>query len=74
MIICFDLTHCLKGVTLCNDNGSQFIANKVRHYLRHFKGNKEFTHIAFLNKSLTMILSMVYFKERSVKALTLNVL
>jgi transposase InsO family protein len=41
-----DLTHGLKGVTVRNDNGSQFIANKVRHYLRHLDAHQEFTHIA----------------------------
>ena len=35
MINRIDLTHGLKGVTVRNDNGSQFIANKVRHYLRN---------------------------------------
>lgn len=40
------LTHDLKGVTVRNDNGSQFIANKVRHYLRTLEANQEFTHIA----------------------------
>jgi transposase InsO family protein len=46
MIGRIDLTHGLKGVTVRNDNGSQFIANKVRHYLRTLEANQEFTHIA----------------------------
>jgi putative transposase len=46
MINRIDLTHGLKGVTVRNDNGSQFIANKVRHYLRTLEANQEFTHIA----------------------------
>lgn len=36
----------IKGVTVRNDNGSQFIANKVKHYLRSEEANQEFTHIA----------------------------
>lgn len=46
MISRIDLTHGLKGVIVRNDNGSQFIANKVRHYLRYLEANQEFTHIA----------------------------
>lgn len=46
MINRVQLTHDLKGVTVRNDNGSQFIANKVRHYLRTLEANQEFTHIA----------------------------
>lgn len=46
MISRIDLTHGLKGVTVRNANGSQFIANKVRHYLRYLEANQEFTHIA----------------------------
>lgn len=46
MISRIDLKHGLKGVTVRNDNGSQFIANKVRHYLRTLEANQEFTHIA----------------------------
>lgn len=41
-----DLSHGLKGVTLRNDNGSQFIANKVRQHLRTLDVNQEFTHVA----------------------------
>jgi putative transposase len=46
MISRIHLIHGLKGVTVRNDNGSQFIANKVRHYLRMLEANQEFTHIA----------------------------
>ena len=46
MINRIDLCHGLKGVTVRNDNGSQFIANKVRHYLRNLEARQEFTHIA----------------------------
>ena len=46
MISRVDLAHSLKGVTVRNDNGSQFIANKVRHYLRILEANQEFTHVA----------------------------
>lgn len=46
MISRIDLRHGLKGVNVRNDNGSQFIANKVRHYLRTLEANQEFTHIA----------------------------
>jgi transposase InsO family protein len=46
MISRIDLVHGLKGVTVRNDNGSQFIANKVRHYLRELEAKQEFTHIA----------------------------
>ena len=46
MINRIDLTHGLKGVTVRNDNGSQFIANKVSHYLRNLDAHQEFTHIA----------------------------
>lgn len=40
------LRHDLKGVTLRNDNGSQFIANKVRHHLRSLDVRQEFTHVS----------------------------
>ena len=36
----------IKGVTIRNDNGSQFIANSVKQYLRSAEANQEFTHIA----------------------------
>jgi putative transposase len=38
--------HGLKGVCIRNDNGSQFIAGKVREYLKHIEAVQEFTHIA----------------------------
>ena len=41
-----DLQHSLKGVNVRNDNGSQFIAHKVRFFLRQSEANQEFTHIA----------------------------
>jgi len=46
MIRRVDLSHPLKGVILRNDNGSQFIANKVRHYLSTLNVHQEFTHVA----------------------------
>jgi putative transposase len=46
MINRIDIAHGLKGVVVRNDNGSQFIANKVRHYLRTLEAHQEFTHIA----------------------------
>jgi putative transposase len=39
-------TYGIKGVTIRNDNGSQFIANNVKQYLRAAEANQEFTHIA----------------------------
>jgi putative transposase len=36
----------IKGVTIRNDNGSQFIANNIKQYLRTAEANQEFTHIA----------------------------
>jgi len=41
-----DLQHGIKGVNIRNDNGSQFIANDVRQFLRVAEANQEFTHIA----------------------------
>ena len=41
-----DLEHSLKGVNVRNDNGSQFIAHRVRFFLRSSEANQEFTHIA----------------------------
>lgn len=35
-----------RGVTIRNDNGSQFIADSVKEYLRSAEANQEFTHIA----------------------------
>lgn len=46
MISRVNLVYGLKGVIVRNDNGSQFIANKVRHYLRTLEAHQEFTHIA----------------------------
>lgn len=40
------LMHNLKSVTIRNDNGSQFIAHKVREYLRQLEANQEFTHVS----------------------------
>ncbi|WP_229310852.1 IS3 family transposase [Larkinella arboricola] len=39
-------THELKGVILRNDNGSQFIAHKVRNFLKSSEVRQEFTHVA----------------------------
>lgn len=36
----------IKGVTIRNDNGSQFIANDVKQFLRAAEANQEFTHVA----------------------------
>lgn len=36
----------VKGVTLRNDNGSQFLAHKVRGYLKEMGVYQEFTHVA----------------------------
>jgi transposase InsO family protein len=36
----------IKGVTIRNDNGSQFIANSVKQYLKAAEAHQEFTHIA----------------------------
>lgn len=36
----------IKGVTIRNDNGSQFIANDVKQFLRATEANQEFTHVA----------------------------
>lgn len=36
----------LKGVSLRNDNGSQFLAHRVRDYLKELGVYQEFTHIA----------------------------
>jgi transposase InsO family protein len=41
-----DLKHSLKGVIVRNDNGSQFIAHKVRYFLRTSEASQEFTHVA----------------------------
>jgi putative transposase len=36
----------IKGVTVRNDNGSQFIANQVKQFLASLEARQEFTHIA----------------------------
>jgi len=41
-----DLKYGLKGVIIRNDNGSQFIAHKVRQTLIDLEAKQEFTHVA----------------------------
>lgn len=41
-----DLRFGLKGVIIRNDNGSQFIAHKVREALKLMEAKQEFTHVA----------------------------
>lgn len=41
-----DLRFGLKGVIIRNDNGSQFIAHKVRQALQDLEAKQEFTHVA----------------------------
>jgi transposase InsO family protein len=41
-----DLRFGLKGVIIRNDNGSQFIAHKVRQTLHALEARQEFTHVA----------------------------
>lgn len=41
-----DLLFGLKGVIIRNDNGSQFIAHKVRQALKDLEAQQEFTHVA----------------------------
>jgi transposase InsO family protein len=36
----------IKGITIRNDNGSQFIANDVKAFLKSAFANQEFTHVA----------------------------
>jgi len=38
--------HPVKGITIRNDNGSQFIAQHVRDYLKEMQIDQEFTHVA----------------------------
>lgn len=38
--------HSTKGITLRNDNGSQFIAHAVQEYLQEKEVTQEFTHVA----------------------------
>jgi transposase InsO family protein len=46
MFLQLDRHYGIKGVNIRNDNGSQFIANRVRQFLRQAEANQEFTHIA----------------------------
>src|SRR5690606_9537065 len=41
-----DLRFGLKGVIIRNDNGSQFIAHRVRQTLMEMEARQEFTHVA----------------------------
>lgn len=41
-----DLKYSLKGVIIRNDNGSQFIAHKLRQALQDMEALQEFTHVA----------------------------
>lgn len=41
-----DQEHSIKNVIIHNDNGSQFIANDVKNYLKSVDAKQEFTHIA----------------------------
>jgi putative transposase len=41
-----DLRFGLKGVVIRNDNGSQFIAHRVRQTLQEMEARQEFTHVA----------------------------
>jgi putative transposase len=41
-----DLRYGLKGVIIRNDNGSQFIAQKLRQALQDMEARQEFTHVA----------------------------
>lgn len=41
-----DLRFGLKGVIIRNDNGSQFIAHRVREVLQSLEAEQEFTHVA----------------------------
>jgi putative transposase len=40
------LLYNLKSVIIRNDNGSQFIAHKVRNFLKDLEAKQEFTHVA----------------------------
>lgn len=39
-------THGIRDVIIRNDNGSQFLANEVKAYLKSVEAKQEFTHIA----------------------------
>jgi transposase InsO family protein len=67
-----EFTDGLQGVTVLNDNGSQFIANKVRDYLCYREANQEFTHIATPWETCTLKLNTVSLNERSSNALILK--
>jgi transposase InsO family protein len=41
-----NLFYQLQGVILRNDNGSQFIAHKVRNFLKNSDVKQQFTHVA----------------------------
>lgn len=41
-----DLRYGLKGVIIRNDNGSQFIASRVREVLQGLEAQQEFTHVS----------------------------
>lgn len=41
-----NIRYGIKGVTVRNDNGSQFIANEVKQFLASSEAKQEFTHIA----------------------------
>lgn len=41
-----DQEYGIKNVIIRNDNGSQFIANDVKNYLKSAQAKQEFTHIA----------------------------
>ena len=41
-----DQQYGIKGVSIRNDNGSQFIANDVKQFLSAMQAKQEFTHIA----------------------------
>jgi transposase InsO family protein len=38
--------HPVTGITIRNDNGTQFIAQLVRDYLKEMQVDQEFTHVA----------------------------
>jgi hypothetical protein len=40
------LEYKIENLTIRNDNGSQFIAGVVRHFLKEEGVNQEFTHVA----------------------------
>ncbi|CAG5006748.1 hypothetical protein DYBT9275_03888 [Dyadobacter sp. CECT 9275] len=41
-----NLFYQLQGIILRNDNGSQFIAHKVRNFLKNSDVKQQFTHVA----------------------------